>query len=47
MIRPAGKGKYAVFSHKTGKRLSKPSSREGAEAALRRIRFFAHAKKGK
>lgn len=42
MIRKSGKG-YKVFSHKTGKPLSKRySSRLGALRRLQQIRYFKH-----
>ena len=44
MIRSAGKGKYVVVSKKTGKRLSKPSSRKSAVKRLREIEYFKHHK---
>lgn len=42
MIRSVGRGRYVVVSHKTGKRLSKPSSKSAAQKRLRQIQFFKH-----
>lgn len=39
------KGKYIIFSHTTGRKLSKPyTSRGGAKARLKEISFFKHKK---
>lgn len=37
--------KFSVFS-KSGKRLSKPMSKEAAEKRLHQIEYFKHKKKG-
>lgn len=42
-IRPAGKGKFKVVSH-TGKDLTKPMSKAGAEKRLAQIEYFKHTK---
>jgi hypothetical protein len=34
------KGKCAVYSHKTGKRLSKPTTKAKAVKRLRQIQYF-------
>lgn len=40
MVRKVGQGKYVVVSEKTGKRLSKPASREATVHRLREIEYF-------
>jgi len=44
MLRPVGKSKFVVVSEKTGRRLSKPLSREKAQARLNQIELFKHLK---
>lgn len=39
MIKKVG-GKYVVVSHRTGKRLSKPTSKARAVKRLRQIKYF-------
>jgi hypothetical protein len=41
MIRPLGKGLYAVYSQ-AGKRLSKPTTKAGAQKRLRQVEYFKH-----
>jgi len=42
VVRAVGDGKFAVFSHTTGKRLTKPKSKAAASKDLRRIEYFKH-----
>jgi hypothetical protein len=41
MIKKTPKG-YEVVSEKTGKRLSKPTTKEKAEKRLRQVEYFKH-----
>lgn len=45
MIKKTKGGKYVVKSEKTGKTLSKPSSKEDAVKRLRQIEYFKHLQK--
>jgi hypothetical protein len=42
VIKSVGGGKYVVVSEKTGRRLSRPLSRRGAQRRLRQIEYFKH-----
>ena len=44
MIRKTKSGKYVVKSEKTGKRLSKPTTKKKALKRLRAIEYFKHKK---
>ncbi len=47
MIRPV-QGGYAIFSHKTGKKLSKIyKRREQAESRLQQVEHFAKRRRGR
>lgn len=45
MIRSTGGGKYAVYSHKSGRRLSKPGSKTKAMKDLKRIKSHSRSTK--
>jgi hypothetical protein len=47
MIRSTGNGLFVIYSEKSGKRLSKPTSKKRAVARLRQIEYFKHHKGAK
>ena len=47
MIKKTSNGKFVVKSEKTGKNLSKPSSKEEAIKRLKQIEYFKHKKGAK